>query len=119
MTETLVIYQDRGAPTGGKIQVNEAELFPTDTAGWLFLRRHPTVRMADADYQESGPGQLFLYADTLDALERLLDDVAVTRAAATTALHNMRKGPCMQRKVHCPQLAGAAFDAGRAGTEAN
>jgi len=75
MTETLVIYQDRGAPTGGKIQVNEAELFPTDTAGWLFLRRHPTVRMADADYQESGPGQLFLYADTLDVLERLLDDV--------------------------------------------
>ncbi|MFD6881470.1 hypothetical protein [Rhodococcus sp. NPDC060084] len=111
MTETLVIYQDRGMPPGGKIQVNEAELFPTDASEFMFFRRHPAVRVAEVDYQESGPGQLFLYADTLDALERLVDDVAVTRAAATTALHIMRKGPCMQRRVHCPQLADAAFTA--------
>ncbi|MFE2124182.1 GIY-YIG nuclease family protein [Rhodococcus aetherivorans] len=112
MTETLVIYQDRGTPAAGKIQVNEAELFPTPLAVREFFRRHPTTGWSDVEYQESGPGQLFLYADTLDALERLLDDVAVTRAAATTALHIMRKGTSMHRKVHCPQLAGAAFDAG-------
>lgn len=112
MTETLVIYQDRGTPAAGKIQVNEAELFPTAAAVREFFRRHPTTVWSDVEYQESGPGQLFLYAETLGALERLLDDVAVTRAAATTALDIMRKGPCMQRKVHCPQLAGAALDGG-------
>lgn len=115
MTETLVIYQDRGTSGPGKIQVNEAELFPTDHAVWAFFRRHPTARLSDAAYEESGPGQLLLRVDTLDALELLLDDVAVTRAAATTALHIMRKGPCMQRKVHCPQLAGGAFEAGHEG----
>lgn len=36
---------------------------------------------------------------------------------ATTALHIMRKGPCMQRKVHCPQLAGAASDVGFYGAD--
>lgn len=111
MTETMVFYDDRERGAGGKIQVNEAELFPTEGAAMWFLRRHPTVRLSDAVYQESGPGQLWLHADTLDALERLLDDVAVTRAAATTALHIMRKGPCMQRKVHCPQLVAAALAA--------
>lgn len=114
MTEALVIYQDRGMPPGGKIQVNEAELFPSDASEFMFLRRHPAVRVTEVGYQESGPGQLFLHADTLDDLERLLDDVIVTRAAATTALHIMRRGPCMQRKVHCPQLADAAFTAASA-----
>ncbi|BDB59785.1 hypothetical protein RDE2_15790 [Rhodococcus sp. RDE2] len=101
-------------PPGGKIQVNEAELFPSDASEFMFLRRHPVVRVTEVGYQESGPGQLFLHADTLDDLERLLDDVIVTRAAATTALHIMRKGPCMQRRVHCPQLADAAFTAASA-----
>lgn len=117
MTETLVIFQDRGTPAAGKIQVNETELFPTDPAMCSFFRRHPTARLSVAEYEESGPGQLFLHVDALDALERLLDDVAVTRAAATTALHIMRKGPCMQRKVHCPQLARAAFEVGFDGAD--
>lgn len=115
MTETLVIYQDRGISRSGMIQVNAYELFPTDDSVWAFVRRHPTVQLSPAVYEESGPGQLLLRVDTLDALERLLDDVAVTRAAATTALNIMRKGPCMQRKVHCPQLAGGAFDSGYEG----
>ncbi|MDV6267759.1 GIY-YIG nuclease family protein [Rhodococcus globerulus] len=115
MTEMLVIYQDRGISGRGTIQVNADELFPTDDSVWAFFRRHPTVQLSPAVYEESGPGQLLLCVDTLDALERLLDDVAVTRAAATTALNIMRKGPCMQRKVHCPQLAGGAFDSGYAG----
>lgn len=110
MTETLVIYQNRGILGPGTIQVNADELFPTDQSVWAFLRRHPTAQWSPAVYEESGPGQLVLRVDTLDALERLLDDVAVTRAAATTALNIMRKGPCMQRKVHCPQLVGGAFD---------
>ncbi|NMM91060.1 hypothetical protein B2J88_43265 [Rhodococcus sp. SRB_17] len=115
MTETLVIYQNRGISGPGTIQVNADELFPTDQSVWEFLRRHPTAQWSPAVYEESGPGQLLLRVDTLDALERLLDDVAVTRAAATTALNIMRKGPCMQRKVHCPQLVGGAFDSGYEG----
>lgn len=110
MTETLTLFYDGGsASPGGKVQVNDAELFPTEYSELAFSRRHPTIRIVPAEYEESGPGQSFLYAYSLDDLERLLDDVAVTRAAATTALHIMRKGPCMQRKVHSPQLTEAAF----------
>lgn len=110
MTETLTLFFEggRGGPRG-KVQVNDAELFPTEYSELAFFRRHPTIRIAAAEYEESGPGQSFLHAYSLDDLEGLLDDVAVTRAAATTALHIMRKGPCMQRKVHSPQLAEAAF----------
>ncbi|MBC2639087.1 MULTISPECIES: GIY-YIG nuclease family protein [unclassified Rhodococcus (in: high G+C Gram-positive bacteria)] len=110
MTETLTLMFEGGrSGLRGKIQVNDAELFPTEFSEIAFLRRHPSIRIGEADYQESGPGQSFLYAYSLDDIERLLDDVAVTRAAATTALHIMRKGPCMQRKVHSPQLTEAAF----------
>ncbi|MDF3312572.1 GIY-YIG nuclease family protein [Rhodococcus sp. T2V] len=110
MTETLTLFFEvGGGGLRGKVQVNDAELFPTEYSELAFFRRHPTIRIAPAEYEESGPGQSFLYAYSLDDLERLLDDVAVTRAAATTALHIMRKRPCMQRKVHSPQLTAAAF----------
>ncbi|PBC36310.1 hypothetical protein CJ179_45535 [Rhodococcus sp. ACS1] len=110
MTETLTLmFEDGRSGFRGKIQVNDAELFPTEFSEVAFFRRHPSIRIGEADYQESGPGQSFLHAYSLDDLERLLDDVAVTRAAATTALHIMRKRPCMHRKVHSPQLTEAAF----------
>lgn len=112
MTETFVVNMDHASGTiGGFIQVNDAELFSAGAPGELaFLRRHPHATMRAAHYEESGPGQSTIFAHSLAQLHRLLDDVAVTRAAATTALNIMRKGPSMHRRSHCPQLVSAAFD---------
>lgn len=112
MTETFVVNMDYASGTiGGFIQVNDAELFSAGATGELaFLRRHPHATLHAAQYEESGPGQSTIFAHSLAQLHRLLDDVAVTRAAATTALNIMRKGPSMHRRSHCPQLVAAAFE---------
>lgn len=112
MTETFVVNRDHTSGTiGGFIQVNDAELFSAGAASELaFLRRHPHATLHAAHYEESGPGQTIIFAHSLPQLQRLMDDVAVTRAAATTALNIMRKGPSMHRRSHCPQLVAAALD---------
>lgn len=50
-----------------------------------------------------------IYAPDLLALRRLLDDVEVTRAAATVALRLCRVGPAMHKDVHNPHLVEAAL----------
>ncbi|WP_037159473.1 GIY-YIG nuclease family protein [Rhodococcoides fascians] len=111
MTETFVVNRDQASGIiGGFIQVNDAELFSGGVASELaFLRRHPHATLRAAHYQESGPGQTIIFANSLAQLQRLLDDVAVTRAA-TTALNIMRRGPSMHRRSHCPQLVAAALN---------
>ncbi|MGF0310276.1 GIY-YIG nuclease family protein [Rhodococcus sp. IEGM1428] len=111
MTETFVVNMDASGTIGGFIQVNDAELFSVGPPSELaFIRRHPHATLHAAHYEESGPGQSTIFAHSLAQLHRLLDDVAVTRAAATTALNIMRKGPSMHRRSHCPQLVAAAFE---------
>ncbi|MDI6628660.1 MAG: hypothetical protein QME72_13175 [Rhodococcus sp. (in: high G+C Gram-positive bacteria)] len=112
MTETFVINMDHASGTiGGFIQVNGAELFSADAPGELaFLRHHPTPLCMPRTMNQSGPGESTVFAHSLAQLHRLLDDVAVTRAAATTALNIMRKGPSMHRRSHCPRLVAAALD---------
>lgn len=112
MTETFVVNMDHASGAiGGFIQVNDAELFSAGAASELaFRRRHPHATLHAAHYEESGPGQTTIFAHSIAQLRRLLDDVAVTRAAATTALNIMRKGPSMHRRSHCPQLVAAALE---------
>lgn len=111
MTETFVVNMDASGTIGGFIQVNDAELFSAGPPSELaFLRRHPHATLRAAHYEESGPGQSTIFAHSLAQLYRLLDDVAVTRAAATTALNIMRKRPSMHQRSHCPQLVAAALD---------
>ncbi|MDJ0361850.1 GIY-YIG nuclease family protein [Rhodococcus sp. H29-C3] len=112
MTETFVVNIDPTSGTiGGFIQVNDAELFSAGAASELaFRRRHPHATLSVANYEESGPGQTIIFANSLAQLQQLRDDVAVTRAAATTALNIMRKGQSMHRRSHCPQLVAAALD---------
>lgn len=60
-------------------------------------------------YREFGPGVSMIAAPDLAALRRLLDDVEVTRAAATVALRVCRVGPSRQTNVHNPYLVEAAL----------
>ena len=119
-TETLTLLQHRTTrQLAGFVHVNDLELFAggvTDRNYVEFLRRHPGVYDTTADYRQAGPWNALLWAVDLDALERLLDDTAVTRAAATAALHIMRKGstPGSISNAHCPQLVTAS--AGRIGS---
>lgn len=115
-TETLTLIQHRKTRRlAGFIQVNDLELFAdgvTDSNYVEFLRRHPGIYDTPADYRQAGPWNALLWAVDLDALERLLDDTTVARAAATAALHIMRKGktPASISNAHCPQLVTASVN---------
>ena len=115
-TETLTLLQHRKTRRlAGFVHVNDLELFAggaTDSNYVEFLRRHPGVYDTPADYRQAGPWNTLLRAVDLDALERLLDDTTVTRAAATAALHIMRKGktPTTISDAHCPQLVTASVE---------
>ncbi len=113
-TETLVITEAKA--TGaieGFVQVADVELFGEDEtlASYLsVIRRHPGCYDTEAGYAQSGPANSVLHATDLDALERLLDDTAVTRAAATAALNIMNKGATGKtRESHNPYLVDAAL----------
>ncbi|MFT4126789.1 MAG: GIY-YIG nuclease family protein [Gordonia sp. (in: high G+C Gram-positive bacteria)] len=97
----------------GWVMVNGVELFGedmADTAITRFLRRHPGVYLDEATYQAAGPFNYNVRAKALDQLIELLDDTAVTRAAATAALHLMRKSKVGAIKnSHNPVLVDAAF----------
>lgn len=108
----------------GFIQVNGVELFGEDfgSSGDFddadairFMRQHPGAYVDNAPYSDGGAFNLNIYAPSLEVLADLLDDTAVTRAAATAALNYMRV-----RKVgaiknsHNPVLAALLLDSGTA-----
>jgi hypothetical protein len=113
-TLTLLRHRTRGR-LAGFVHVNDLELFAggvTESGYVEFLRRHPGVYDTTADYRQAGPWNTLLWAVDLDTLERLLDDTSVTRAAATAALHIIRKGktPASINNAHCPQLVTASVE---------
>lgn len=61
-----------------------------DVAVARFMRQHPGAYLDDAPYRDAGAFNLNVRAPSLDVLADLLDDTAVTRAAATAAMHLMR-----------------------------
>ena len=117
-TESLTILrEDWSQHVIGFVQVNEIEAELTTGFGLVrLLRHHPEVAISPADYSEFGPGTVTLHADSLDALERLLNDTRITRAAATSALRLCRLGPSTQRTVHNPYLVERALRQSRAWT---
>lgn len=110
-TESLTILrEDWSNRVVGFIQANEIEAQLHNTFGIVrLIRHHPEVSMATSDYHEFGPGTVTLEANSLDALERLLDDTQITRAASTSALRLCRMGPSMQRAIHNPYLVEQAL----------
>lgn len=115
--ETFVLLKE--ISTGavqGFIQVNGTEFFgDTDAAtGYLRLKRqHPGCEIVPADYHDSGPDNVLIDFPNLNALERLLSDDRVTRAAATASLLLMRvrRSPSTRQQTHCPALVGAGWSA--------
>ena len=95
------------------MQVNGIELLGedmSDEAVVRFLRQHPGASLDEAPYHASGPYNLNVRAQHLRVLGDLLDDTAVTRAAATATLHLMRNSKAgASRAAHNPVLVGAAL----------
>ena len=115
MTEVLTLLQEtKSGQCWGFLAVNDVELGQDDDLQFIrLLRRHPGIDIEASRYHEFGPGVSMIYAPSLAALRRLLDDVEVTRAAATVALRLCRVGPSRQVNVHNPYLIEAALGQGR------
>ena len=115
-TEAFRLNIDQSGHLSGWVQVNGVELFGdgmSDKSIVRFLRQHPGVIIDEAPYQASGPFNYNVIAENLDLLDELLDDVAVTRAAATAALHLMRKSKVGNIKnSHNPILVRAVSSRG-------
>lgn len=109
--ETLTITRHKQTGVvAGFVAVNEVELgFDHEVGQLRFLRQHPGVLTNSEAHASFGPGVLLLHAPDLDALEHLLDDTRVTRAASTVALRMCRVGPSTQRSAHNPYLVDAAL----------
>lgn len=110
-TETLTITRHKQTDTvAGFVAVNEVELgIDTELGDMRLARQHPGVKIDSEAHPTFGPGVVLLHAPDLDALEALLDDTRVTRAAATVALRMCRVGPSTQRSAHNPYLVDAAM----------
>ncbi|MBA5846265.1 hypothetical protein HW572_04260 [Gordonia amicalis] len=115
MTEVLTLLQNaESGQCWGFLAVNDVELGQDDDLQFIrLLRRHPGIDIEASRYHEFGPGVSMIYAPNLPALRRLLDDVEVTRAAATVALRLCRVGPSRQINVHNPYLVEAALGQSR------
>lgn len=115
MTEVLTLLQEsKSRQCWGFLAVNDVELGQDDDLQFIrLLRRHPGIDIEPSRYHEFGPGVSMVYAPNLAALRRLLDDVEVTRAAATVALRLCRLGPSRQVNVHNPYLVEAALGQAR------
>lgn len=110
-TEAFRTMIDKDGHLSGMLHVNGIELLGedmSDDALVRFMRQHPGVSVTQSCYQAAGPFNLMLWAPDLESLRDLLDDTAVTRAAATAALHLMRKSATgRNRESHNPVLVNA------------
>lgn len=109
-TEAICVVVDRAnGAVEGTVLVDGTELIgdPPDPTDASYLRmHHPRIRQVPVAHHSGRSGSLLLRSDDPEALTRLLDDTAVTRAAATAALHLMRGRPAppTRRSVHSPRL---------------
>ncbi|WP_066910292.1 hypothetical protein [Millisia brevis] len=116
-TEAISIVLDH--TTGalhGTLLIDGTELIgdPPRTTDASYLRmHHPTVEQAPVAHHSGRSGSLLLRSDDPAALARLIDDTAITRAAATAALYLMRGRPAppTRRSVHSPRLVSDILSA--------
>lgn len=105
---SIVVDQTTGS-VHGTLLIDGTELIgdPPQATDASYLRmHHPTIEQVQVAHHSGRSGSLLLRGDDPAALARLIDDTAITRAAATAALHVMRGRPAppTRRSVHSPLL---------------
>jgi hypothetical protein len=73
------------------------------------MRTFPFLQIERRDYRDAGRHQLTLVCEHGTAMEQLLEDPGISKAAATLVLRVMRKRATIYSKYHCPQLADLAL----------
>ncbi|MBN8509805.1 MAG: GIY-YIG nuclease family protein [Burkholderiales bacterium] len=74
-----------------------------------FLDAYPQVELRAASYRDAGQQASSLFAQSQLDMLAMLEDPAVTRAAAVLAMRIMRKRSTIYFKFHCPQLVDLAL----------
>ncbi len=74
------------------------------------VKIYPFVEVVRRGYRDAGQHQVTLHLQGSDAMEELLADESVSKAAATLALRVMRKRATIYAKFHCPQLVDWALE---------
>ena len=69
----------------------------------------PFVEIVKTQYRDAGQHQVGLHVYDGGAMELLLLNPGISRAAAMLTLRVMRKRATIYGKYHCPQLADAAM----------
>ncbi|QLY33306.1 hypothetical protein H0264_14650 [Nocardia huaxiensis] len=93
----------------GFLNVRRSALVPTLEAEREFGRRHPRVRLRHRAYDDAGSDVISIQCPTRDSLQRIVDDPAVTAAAARLILDVMRKHCCSYTRNHCPQVVQSVY----------
>lgn len=75
----------------------------------LFRRRSDDLVAHDIDYEDAGGDCVSIDFNSIEHCLRLLDDPAVSAAAARLNLDVMRKHSCIYTQYHCPQLVERAY----------
>lgn len=108
----LGYYKDPALAGGAWGFVNVASDVLIDAYGGEagFQHAHPHVEVRRVAYRDAGVHQVNLSAQIQDDMFDLLNDKAVTQAAAELCARLMRKRATIYSKFHCPQLVDAALE---------
>lgn len=108
----LGYYKDPRLAGGawGFVNVASDVLFGAYGGEARFQHAHPHVEVRRVAYRDAGQHQVNLVAHIQDDMFDLLNDKAVTQAAAELCVRLMRKRATIYSKFHCPQLVDAALE---------
>lgn len=93
----------------GFVNVASDVLFDAYGSEAAFQQAHPHIAVRRVAYRDAGQHQVNLEAYLRDDMLNLLNDEAVTNAAAELCVRLMRKRATIYSKFHCPQLVDAAL----------
>ena len=94
----------------GFVNVASDVLFDAYGSEAMFQQAHPNIEVKRVTYRDAGQHQVNLVAHLQHDMFDLLNDRAVTKAAAELCVRVMRKRATIYSKFHCPQLVDAALD---------
>ena len=93
----------------GFVNVASDVLFDAYGSEAAFQQAHPHIAVRRVSYRDAGQHQVNLEAYLRNDMFDLLNDEAVTNAAAELCVRLMRKRATIYSKFHCPQLVDAAL----------
>ena len=93
----------------GFLNVASDVLFAAFGSEANFQQAYPQIVVRRIAYRDAGQHQVNLFALSQHDMFDLLNDEAVTNAAAELCVRLMRKRATIYAKFHCPQLADAAL----------